>query len=159
MHRVLTRCVHKVCPPSLRSVADDIAQTAAARLFARMKAAQDPLDLNSSYLWRVANHAVIDEIRRHQRGREEASERSDEVAAATGDPLVAQRRARIVEGVRDCLANATPQRRAALGLHLQGLQLPEVAVALGCNRKRADNLVYRGLVALRACLQTKGLRP
>lgn len=159
VHAVLLRCVRKACPRNMLGEAEDIAQAAATRLLARMAAADAPLDLRSSYLWKVANHAVIDEIRKRGRRRERASPHLDESAAHDGDPDLAHDRARMLAGVRDCLDRATPQRRAALGLHLQGLGLPDVARALGCDRKRADNLVYRGLARLRACLVDKGLRP
>ena len=157
--RVLTRCVHKVCPRDLQPLAEDIVQGAATQLWARMEAAGQPIEYGSAYLWRVANHAVIDEIRRRRRSREELSTGVDHTAADVGDPAEDERRRRILLGVRECLADAPDDRRAALGLYLQGFRLREVATALRCEGKRVDNLVYRGLAALRECLLGKGIRP
>ncbi|MEM6990195.1 MAG: sigma-70 family RNA polymerase sigma factor [Myxococcota bacterium] len=159
IHRVLSRCVHKVCPSDLRPVVEDLVQGAAAQLWARMEAAGQPIEFGSAYLWRVANHAVIDEIRRRRRSVEDLHLDPERTLSADGDASAGERRARIVAGVRACLAEAPADRRAALGLHLQGVRLRDVATALGCAPKRADNLVYRGLAALRECLLGKGLRP
>jgi RNA polymerase sigma-70 factor (ECF subfamily) len=45
------------------------------------------------------------------------------------------------------------RRRTAVTLHLQGFRTGEVAAALGWTEKQAENLVYRGLADLRACLE------
>ncbi len=159
IHRVLSACVYKVCPRDLLPVADDIAQTASTKLLARVRAEGLEVDYGPGYLWKVANHAVIDEIRRRQRRIEEPSEDADQAPAPGGDAAQGEHRARILRGVRACLSEAKPDRRAALGLYLQGMKLQEVAKSLRCEAKRADNLVHRGLAALRACLDKKGLRP
>lgn len=159
IHRVLTSCVRKACSRDLLPLAEDIAQKAMVTLLARIDASGEPLDFGSAYLWRVANHAVIDELRKRGRSREQSSEQSDDTPSSIGGPEDADERRRILEGVRDCLSEANEDRRAALGLYLQGLELREIAQSLHYDRKRADNLVYRGLTALRACLQGKGLRP
>lgn len=159
IHRVLTTCVRKACSKDLLPLAEDIAQKAMVTLLARIDASDEALDFGNAYLWRVANHAVIDELRKRQRNREEASEHSDDAISTRGDPGDADDRRRILEGVRTCLASANEDRRAALGLYLQGLELREIARSLQFDRKRADNLVYRGLAALRTCLEGKGLAP
>ena len=140
-------------------MADDIIQSASAKLLARVRSEGLTPDLGPGYLWKVANHAVIDEIRRHRRRIEEPSAKADDAPAVGGDAAQGDRSRRILDGVRVCLEDANADRRAALGLYLQGLGLDEVAAALQCDRKRVDNLVYRGLAALRACLEKKGLRP
>lgn len=159
IHRVLAACVHKVCPQDLRPMADDIVQSATTKLLARVRAEGIEVNYGPGYLWRVANHAVIDEIRRRQRRIEDPSDHTDEARALHGRADEGERRARILSGVRDCLAEARPDRRAALGLYLQGMKLREVAQSLKVESKRADNLVHRGLAALRRCLDAKGLRP
>jgi len=159
IRRVLERCVHKVCPSDLRPIAEDLVQGAATQLWARMQAAEQPVEYGSAYLWRVANHAVIDEIRRRRRNREDPDAHADHLVSERGDPADAERRRRVLVAVRACLADAPANRRAALGLHLQGLRLAEIAKALRCEVKRIDNLVYRGLAALRECLLGKGVRP
>ncbi len=140
-------------------MADDIVQTATTKLLARARAEGIAVDYGPGYLWKVANHAVIDEIRRRQRRPEEPSEHSDLARATRGQADEGERRARILSGVRACLAEARADRRAALGLYLQGLKLREVAQSLQIAPKRADNLVHRGLAALRRCLAGKELQP
>jgi len=159
LREVLARCVRKACPPDLVSQVDDIVQHAIARLIKRTRESNAPLDLRSGYLWRVANHAVIDEIRRRRPRKEDPVPDTDVLAGSAGDPERSVHDRQITDGIQACLAGVAPERRAALGLYLQGLSIPEVAVALRCDTKRADNLVYRGLTKLRRCLLAKGLRP
>jgi RNA polymerase sigma-70 factor (ECF subfamily) len=51
------------------------------------------------------------------------------------------------------------ERRLAVILHLQGHSVREAARLLDWAFKRTENLVYRGLADLRACLQSKGMTP
>jgi RNA polymerase sigma-70 factor (ECF subfamily) len=44
-------------------------------------------------------------------------------------------------------------------LHIQGHSVDEISALLDCSRKKADNLVYRGLADLRACLSARGVTP
>ncbi len=159
IREVLDRCVRKACPPELAIQVDDIVQHAIARLVARVREGDRELDLGSAYLWRVANHAVIDELRRRRPRREDLTPDADAIVGSIGDPERSAHGRQITAGIEACLAGVATDRRAALGLYLQGLSIPEVATALRCNGKRADNLVYRGLTALRKCLLAKGLRP
>lgn len=159
IERILRRSVRKVCPADLRGEIDDIVQTSLTRIASRVQQSESPIDYGSAYLWKVANHAVIDEIRKRSRNREDRCSDLDEGAADTGDPERAAQSTRIVNGVRECLHEAPEDRRSALGLHLQGLSAAQIATALGWKQKRCENLIYRGLTALRACLRTKGLTP
>jgi RNA polymerase sigma-70 factor (ECF subfamily) len=61
--------------------------------------------------------------------------------------------------IRDCLLGLVTDRRLAVALHLQGHSVPQAAALLGWDRKRTENLVYRGLADLRACLEKKGVSP
>jgi RNA polymerase sigma-70 factor (ECF subfamily) len=51
------------------------------------------------------------------------------------------------------------ERRLAVTLYLQGHTVAEAASILEWPFKRTENLIYRGLADLRACLRCKGLRP
>ncbi len=99
----------------------------------------------ASYLWRVAYTVVIDEIRRFRR-QQRQSEQLDRGDGRTPGPEV---RSEILE----CLRGLQDRRRTAVTLHLQGFRTGEVAAALGWTEKQAENLVYRGLADLRACLE------
>jgi RNA polymerase sigma-70 factor (ECF subfamily) len=62
-------------------------------------------------------------------------------------------------GIRGCLKAMKRERRLAVILHLQGHSVREAARLLDWAFKRTENLVYRGLADLRACLQSKGMTP
>lgn len=61
--------------------------------------------------------------------------------------------------IRRCLAELIRPRRLAVSLHLQGHRIKEVGELMGWSAKRAENLIYRGLADLRACLEGKGFGP
>ena len=121
---------------------------------------QDDRALASSYLYRVAHSALVDEIRRVRRRRE--SDLDDEgvapVAITRQDPERIAASREIGRGILDCLSRMSRERRLAVTLHLQGYSVPEASKVLEWNVKRTENLVYRGLADLRECLMSKGLR-
>ncbi len=155
LRRRLVVAVRHHCPDWLRADADDIVQTALVRL-----SAQDR-EMNRGYLDRVAYCAVIDELRRRRARRLVLVEVLPEPpsAAPADDP------ARVLEGrqlgalIRDCLAAMVAARRRAVTLYLEGHAGAEIAALLETAPKNAENLVYRGLEALRACLSAKGVGP
>lgn len=57
----------------------------------------------------------------------------------------------------ECLGSLKADRRRAL--YLQDHPVPEIAEQLESNRKRASNLVYRGLDGLRVELKKRGFEP
>ncbi len=65
----------------------------------------------------------------------------------------------IRRGIRDCLEAMIEMRSLGVTLHLQGHSAPEVATLMDWPLKRAENLIYRGLADLRACLSRKGMTP
>jgi RNA polymerase sigma-70 factor, ECF subfamily len=114
----------------------------------------------SSYLYKAAYSALVDEIRRVRRRREEALDDGEVAAAAVTqqDPerLAASRE--IGRAIQDCLSRMSRERRLAVTLYLQGHSVPEAARVLDWPAKRTENLVYRGLAELRECLTSKGMR-
>jgi RNA polymerase sigma-70 factor (ECF subfamily) len=80
-------------------------------------------------------------------------------AVDAADPERSAASREIGEGVEDCLTRLVHDRRLAVTLYLQGHSVPEAARVLDWPAKRTENLVYRGLADLRACLESKGLRP
>lgn len=161
VQRRLLASVRRSCPAWLAHLAEDIVQDALLRLFElRRKSGGDP-NWNSSYLSRTAYSAVIDEMRRQIRRREnpEGGEALDRHAGTGHDPAQKASALEIDRAMRDCLVNLNPPRRAALACHLQGYSVPEAARFLGWTRKRTEHLVARGLKDLRACLLTKGITP
>lgn len=161
----MARAVARLCPGWLADRRDDLVQAAVMRVMqivGRGQAAGEgnPV-LSSSYLYKVAYSALVDEIRRVRRRRE--TDLEDEgvapVAIAKESPERTAASREIGRGIRDCLAQMKRERRLAVTLHLQGHSVPEAARILEWAAKRTENLVYRGLADLRECLMAKGMRP
>jgi RNA polymerase sigma-70 factor, ECF subfamily len=162
----LMRAVLRRCPAWLRNDAEDIAQVAITKVMAADRASEGERSLTSFYLYKVAHSALVDEIRRRARRREqpldadgEEHERHTPEPAARGNPEDDARFRQLGEAVRLCLGVMKRERRLAVVLYLQQHTVPEVARILGWAVKRTENLVYRGLADLRQCLLAKGHTP
>ena len=75
----------------------------------------------------------------------------------TPTPDAAHEAARAGRAIRECLSGLIPARRQAVAMVLNGHTVPATAGLLGWTLKKAENLVYRGLADLRACLRGKGI--
>jgi RNA polymerase sigma-70 factor (ECF subfamily) len=167
LRAALVRAVRRQCPAWLSADVEDIAQIAVAKVMAADKAGEGNPQLPASYLYKAAHSALVDEIRRRKRRREESLEldgpagepgRAHEPVALS-DP---EREARLQElgaAVQACLLAIKRERRLAVMLYLQQHTIPEAGRLLGWTVKRTENLVYRGLADLRQCLLGKGHRP
>ncbi|HVP60416.1 MAG TPA: sigma factor-like helix-turn-helix DNA-binding protein [Myxococcaceae bacterium] len=144
IRQVLIRAVERHCPPVLTAHREDLVQMALVRLLER-PAGEGTTPRGASYLWRVAYTVVIDEIRRLRRQQRQA----EQLAGGEGGTPGPEARSEFLE----CLGGLQDRRRSAVTLHLQGFRVGEVAAALGWTEKQAENLVYRGLADLRACLE------
>ncbi len=140
---VLIRAVERHCPPALAAHREDLVQVAMVRLLERP--GEGTAARGASYLWRVAYTVVIDEIRRFRRQERQAEELARGERGTPGPEARSE--------ILDCLDGLQDRRRVAVTLHLQGFRTSEVAGALGWTEKQAENLVYRGLADLRACLE------
>lgn len=152
----------KVAPSWMRDQSDDIVQMAMMKIMRSGKIEDPEVELNNSFLYRVAHSVIVDEIRRQRRRNEtsidpklpdpvEPSVRTNPETMANGQEIGAE--------IVDCLGQIAEQRRRAVTLYLQGHTVPEAAKLLGFSPKKAENLVYRGLADLRGCLRKKGLEP
>ena len=117
--------------------------------------------LSPSYLYKVAYSALIDEIRRIRRRREDPLDESDSMPtqAVHGNPEAIAAGQEIGRGVLDCLAGLNRDRRLSVTLYLQGHSVVEAARILEWPEKKTQNLVYRALADLRECLAAKGITP
>ena len=79
-----------------------------------------------------------------------------EVAVTSDNPERTAASLEIGRGIQACLAAMKRERRLAVTLHLQGHSVSEAARILDWPEKRTENLVYRGLADLRACLTLEG---
>lgn len=163
LRAALERVVTRVCPSWLRDQRDDLVQVAVIKVLEIHRRSGEGIDgVSSSYLYRVAHSALVDEIRRRRRKREVALDEG-------GDAVEQRERVRDPEheatsrqagrAIADCLSGMKEERRWAVTLYLQGNNVPESSQTLGWDRKRTENMVYRGLMDLRQCLTQKGVRP
>lgn len=157
----LVRAVARLCPAWLSSQRDDLVQAAVMRVMqiVERQTAEDDRALASPYLYKVAHSALVDEIRRVRRRRESDLDEAESAPAAISnhDPERIAASREIGRGIQDCLSRMTRDRRLAVTLHLQGHTVPDAARVLDWPAKRTENLVYRGLSALRECLRKKGI--
>lgn len=150
-----------MCPAWLADRRDDIIQSALIRV-TNISSREGNAPLAASYLWKAAYSATVDEIRRVRRLRETGLDDDGAAGALAADNAGPERRARSREAgaaIRTCLAGLLPDRRRAVTLHLQGHTIPECGRLLGWEAKRAENMAYRGMQDLRACLEQKGITP
>ncbi len=158
----IASAVSRVCPSWLVDRRDDSVQAAMMKVMEIYRKSEGNRELSTSYLYRVAHSALVDEIRRIRRRREVALEvdgGNEGHAVAHQNPERSAAAEEIGRGIRECLAAMRRERRLAVALHLQGHKVPETARLLDCGEKRAENLVYRGLDDLRRCLAAKGFEP
>jgi RNA polymerase sigma-70 factor (ECF subfamily) len=142
--------------------AEDLVQEVLTRLLLYLRESEGNRTFSSIYLQKAAYGAMVDEIRRQKR-RGEETVGDGAVLAATPDRVagpdeVAAGR-ELGRGIRSCLETLGRARRLAVTLFLQGCTVPETARRLDWPMKKAENLVYRGLADLRACLRRKGMEP
>src|SRR5262245_57974744 len=160
----LERMVARICPAWLAAQRDDVVQAAVMRVIQvldRRSPGEGNAAFPASYLYKVGYNAVVDEIRRARRRRETDLEDAADgrVIAGPPDPERTAASMEIGRGIQACLACMKRDRRLAVTLYLQGHTVAEAARILEWPFKRTENLVYRGLADLRACLASKGLRP
>lgn len=163
LHERLQRAVAGTCPSWMADRQDDLVQVALMRVMDLERKSEGNRRFSSSYLWKVAYSALIDEIRRVRR-RGEVPLETDEGPALSppGEQPSPEQDAtgrEIGTHIRACLRELVAARRQAVTLYLLGHSVPEAADLLGWTVKRTENLVYRGLADLRKCLSSKGLEP
>lgn len=159
LEAAVRRAVTTALRPSLRSHAHDIAQAAMERLLVKLRDNPSARPRTQGYVWRLANYAVIDEVRHLQRRREDTTEEGPMAVDESATPDDALHRKRVSTAITDCVQQLPDDRRRAVTLYLQGHGISEAAQILTWVRKRAENAVYRGLAAVRRCLERKGVTP
>jgi RNA polymerase sigma-70 factor (ECF subfamily) len=139
---------------------DDLVQDCVMRVMDLTRKGEGERQFTSSYLYKVAHSALIDEIRRIQRRREAPLEEGEPMPTSSvqGNPEAFAAGREIGRGILDCLARLREERRLGVTLYLQGHSVAEAAGILDWSAKRVENLVYRGLADLRDCLETKGFK-
>lgn len=150
--------VRRVCPAWMDGQREDLVQVALVKLLRTTSERA----LDHGFLRRVAYSVVVDEIRRRKCRTEVGMSPSlPDRMAASGElsPETLARGAEIGQRLLTALESLPSERRRAVTLYLQDHGVPDVAELLGCDRKRASNLVYRGLADLRDALRADGVVP
>lgn len=158
----LLHAVRRVCPPWLAAQREDIVQAALLRVLKTLEGRESIAPLPSSYLWKAAYSATVDEIRRARRRPEVPIDElpvAESATAAAADPYGDQSLRELGAAIRECLARLGEARRVVVGFHLMGHKVGEMVNLLGWDEKRLRNLLSRGLVDLRSCLAARGLQP
>jgi RNA polymerase sigma-70 factor (ECF subfamily) len=146
----------------MRGQVEDITQNVLLKLLRLVERSEGDRTFSTVYLEKSAHGAVVDEIRRVYRRREESMDPQatlESTPAESGDPHRSSSAREIARGIFDCLARLSRPRRLAVALYLNGCTVPEAASHLRWHLKRTESLVYRGLADLRGCLEARGLKP
>ncbi len=163
MHRILERMVTRLCLYRLDAdLRAEVVQESLQRIAEHGSLKDGEFQVSSSFLWKTATYVRNDIERREQRQRRlEEQSRPDLSNSVSEDPSPDQEAEghEIGEAIRRCLGHQGPDQRKAVGLRLLGYSIREIAHHLGCNRKVAENRVYRGLEKLRTCLESQGVTP
>lgn len=159
LRRDLARAAAQLCPPRLASSVDDIVHEAYLRVV--RAAARDGAEApRRSYLWKVVYTTMIDWMRREGvRHRGIDGEVAIDTVAGGATPEASVDARQIGAHIHDCVDRLPPTRKPVVALYLQGHGAGEIARLLDTAYKSVENLLYRGLAQVRACLQKKGVTP
>lgn len=166
--KLLRHAIETHCPRDMGLNSDDLMQEACLRLW-RALSSEKEIQNVPSYLYRIAATVTIDAVRRVKARREEqmhfASEQngaleerpeSVQPVDARASPEVSAGHQQLMEIVKETLAGLLENRRRAVGLHLQGWNILEIAELMGWSEAKTRNLMYRGLDELRRQLRDQG---
>ena len=162
LRRRVSSAVRRHCPVRLAGQADDIVQNVLLKLLKSIRKSAGNRTFSSVYLEKSVSGAVVDEIRRVCRRREEpldSGETMGRLASGIAGPENGMFSKEIVRGILDCLDDLVESRRLAVTLYLYGSTAPETSGRLSWSLRKTESLVYRGLADLRRCLDRKGLKP
>jgi RNA polymerase sigma-70 factor, ECF subfamily len=105
-----------------------------------------------AFLYKTANHLIIDEVRRRKRRKEESyeemAENGFEIAGEQGEDAISiignkQRAGEVIKRIRE------PYRTAILMRYVDGLSITEIASALGTTKNVVSVRISRGLEGVR----------
>ena len=147
-----------------RSVAEDLAQEAFVRAFARLRA-YDPQRRFSSWFFQVVRNVTVDYLRRkrvHTVSLDElrASGYAGPVSSEATSPAAEAERHAVVFALERALGQIRGEYRDAIVLHYQqGLPLDEIAAILGVPVGTVKTYLHRGRKTLADILTAAGWGP
>ncbi len=162
IHHQLTAILRRICPLWLGDRQQDLLQVAMLKVMAIEERRRGQTVWTPTYLSRMANSLLIDELRRRARQPEEPfdDQIADGIPATESfDPEGALLGRELGRALRESLAALVPARRQACRLHLLGFGYQEIASQLGWDPKKVENAICRGLADLRQSFAARGLVP
>lgn len=163
----LRMAVRRVCPNSMAHRAEDIAQKAVLRLLERIhRLGENEQGYNSSFLYRMAYYATVDEMRLQEREQKRKStpvlnhlQANALLQSVDFDPERVAHHKNLLEVIDRCLDDLREDRKTALRMSLMGHSNHEISQIMGWNARKTQNLLYRGRKDLQLRLKQIGLRP
>lgn len=141
---------------------DEVFQEVRIRVWTAIGTSEKIAQLPASYVYRTAESAALDFIRRRRARRDDTT---DSIELAGDGPNAGLRspepfEARVLgDLIEVALADVSVSRRGAVRMYLDGYGSGEIAALLGWTEAKARNLVYRGLADLREALSRRGVGP
>ncbi|HEU4563445.1 MAG TPA: sigma-70 family RNA polymerase sigma factor [Gemmatimonadaceae bacterium] len=143
---------------------DEVMQEVRIRLWRAHEGREDATEqiagIPASYVYRTAQSAALDILRRRRARRAEATVAIDDedTGPAVGDgPEEAMDAAELREQVARAIESIPPSRRPVVRMYLTGYPREEIAALMGWSEAKTRNLLYRGLADLRERLTTMGI--
>jgi RNA polymerase sigma-70 factor (ECF subfamily) len=132
-----------------RAAAEDVTAQAFERAFRKARSYDPRKGGPRAWLFGIARHAALDELRRGKRVATLAAEPADAAAAADEAAERALQRA----AVRNALAGLPPRDREIVALKFHaGLDNAEIAAVLGVSVSNAGTQLHRAMTKLRRAL-------
>jgi RNA polymerase sigma-70 factor (ECF subfamily) len=142
---------------------DELLQDVRIRLWRALQTGEKISTVTASYVYRTAQTAAVDLIRRRRVSRESPLALHEEAAAAAvvldAPQLAAVTRDEVTASLESALAGLVRARGVAVRMHLAGYPREEIAALMGWSEAKTRNLVYRGLADLRTRLEALGIGP
>ena len=134
-----------------RAAAEDVTAAAFERAYRKQRTYKPGRGSERAWLFGIARHAALDELRRRKRAATLAAEPVDTGATAPEDAVeTALRRA----AVRVALALIEPRERELIGLKFHaGLDNAEIAAVLGVSVSNAGTQLHRAMTKLREAVE------
>jgi RNA polymerase sigma-70 factor (ECF subfamily) len=136
-----------------RAAAEDVTALAFERAYRKHRGYDPRKGSERAWLFGIARHAALDELRRRRRHATLAADPPDAATPAPDDQAEAalQRAA-----LRAALGALAPRDREVIALRFHaGLETAEVADVLGVSRSNAATLLHRAMTKLREALDDR----
>jgi RNA polymerase sigma-70 factor (ECF subfamily) len=144
---------------------DELLQDVRIRLWRALQTGEKISTVTASYVYRTAQTAAVDLIRRRRGRRETSLPHGSEggavaIAAMVSPPQLAQvTRDEVTRQLESAIAQLAQPRGVAVRMYLAGYPREEIAQLLGWTEAKTRNLLYRGLADLRTRLNAWGIGP